>query len=321
MSELSQERPIVVVALGGHAFMEKGEEANVEVYERRAVKVCEHLMTLIGRNYNIVIAHGNGPQVGNLLMRQEFARDQFHVDPLDVLVARTQGSLGYILQQALLNMMRKRQLHRYVVTFVTQVLVHADDPAFENPTKPVGPFFDEKEARRREAEMGWQMVHQINRGWRRVVPSPQPLKVVQWDTIRNTASKGNVVIACGGGGIPIAKNADGQYEGVEAVVDKDSTAAVLATQIGAELLLILSDVPEVYLNYGKPEQRALTAVTLNQTERLMTEGHFPPGSMGPKVQSILTFLKAGGKRGLITTPDKLEEAMDGIAGTHFVGRI
>jgi len=321
MGEVTREPPTVVVALGGHAFMSSGEEARVEVYERRAAQISDHLMTLVGRNYNLVITHGNGPQVGHLLAMNEHAREKFPANPLDVLVAETQGSLGYILQQALLNTLRRRQLRRYVATFVTQVLGNTEDPAFMDPTKPVGAFFDEEEAKRRRDELGWDIVNQVNRGWRRVVPSPPPLKVIQWDSIRHSARQGNLVIAGGGGGIPVRKDADGNYEGVEAVVDKDLTSAVLATQIGAELLIILTDVPEVYLDYGTPKQRPLTALTIKQTERWLDAGQFPVGSMGPKVRAVMTFLKAGGKRGLITTPDNLEEALDGVSGTHFVGRI
>ena len=321
MDDLSREPPIVVVALGGHAFMASGEDACVEIYEQRAAQICDHLMTLVGRNYNMVITHGNGPQVGHLLSKNELAREKFPVDPLDVLVAETQGSLGYILQQGMLNTLRRRRLRRYVVTVITQVLVNTEDPAFLEPTKPVGSYFEEEEARRREKELGWNIVHQVHRGWRRVVPSPPPLKVIQWDTIRLTARQGHVVIAGGGGGIPVTKDDKGDYQGVEAVVDKDLTSAVLATQIGAELLIILTDVPEVYLDYGQPSQRPLTALTIKQTERWLDDGQFAVGSMGPKVQSILSFLKAGGKRGLITTPDRLEDALDGVSGTHFVGRI
>ena len=321
MTDVSREPPIVVVALGGHAFMASGEEARVEVYEKHASQICDHLMTLVGRNYNMVITHGNGPQVGQLLSKNELARETLPAEPLDVLVADTQGSLGYILQQAMLNTLRRRHLRRYVATFVTQVLVNTEDHAFLEPTKPVGAFFEEEEARRREKELGWDIVHQVNRGWRRVVPSPQPLKVIQWDTILLAARQGHLVIAGGGGGIPVKKDGQGNYEGVEAVVDKDLTSSVLATQIGADLLVILTDVPEVYLDYGKPTQRPLTALTIKQTERWLDEGQFAVGSMGPKVQAILSFLKAGGKRGLITTPDKLDDALDGVSGTHFVGRI
>lgn len=321
MSDLTREPPIVVVALGGHAFMGPGEPTKVEVYERRAAEISDHLMTLIDRNYNIVITHGNGPQVGNLVLKDDAAKDQFEPDPLDVLVAETQGSLGYVLQQAILNKLRRMEMRRYVVTFVTQVLVHGDDPAFEDPTKPIGPYYEEDVAEQLAAEKGWKIVHQPGRGWRRVVPSPQPLKVVQWDTIRLTAKQGHIVIACGGGGIPIAKSPENDFSGIEAVVDKDLSSSVLATQIGAELFIVLSDVPEVYINYNQPNQTPLAALTINQTERYVEEGQFPPGSMGPKVQAILSFLKAGGKRGLITTPDQLEAALDGRGGTHFVGRI
>ncbi len=321
MTEAMREPPIVVVALGGHAFMSSGEDAKVEVYEKRAAQISEQLMTLVGRNYNLVITHGNGPQVGNLLLKDEFAREKFPADPLDVLVARTQGDLGYILQQAMLNMLRRKQLGRYVVTNVTQVVVNTADPAFREPSKPIGPYFTEKEAKQRRKELDWEVVHQKKRGWRRLVPSPQPLKVIQWDTIRLTAKQGHVVIACGGGGIPVAKGTKGELEGVEAVVDKDLTSSVLATQIGAELLIILTDVPEVYLDFGGENQRGLTALTIQETEGYIRDGQFPKGSMGPKVQAILSFLKAGGKRGLITTPDRLQDALDGRSGTHFVGRI
>jgi carbamate kinase len=321
MTDVTREPPIVVVALGGHAFMAAGEPAKVEVYERRAAEIGDHLMTLIDRNYNLVITHGNGPQVGNLVLKNEASKDEFEPDPLDVLVAQTQGSLGYIMQQALLNKLRRMELRRYVVTFVTQVLVNANDPAFQDPTKPIGPFYDEEYAKRMAQDKGWKIVHQPKRGWRRVVPSPQPLRVVQWDTIRLTAKQGHIVIACGGGGIPITRSPEDDFVGVEAVVDKDLSSAVLATQIGAELFIVLSDVPEVYINYNQPGQQPLAALTINQTERYMEEGQFPPGSMGPKIQAILQFLKAGGKRGLITTPDCLEDALDGRSGTHFVGRI
>lgn len=321
MTDMTREPPIAVVALGGHAFMTTGEPAKVKVYERRAAEIGDHLMTLIDRNYNLVVTHGNGPQVGNLVLKNEATKDQFETDPLDVLVAQTQGSLGYILQQALLNKLRRMEIRRYVVTFVTQVLVNANDPAFQDPTKPIGPFYDEEYAKQMAKEKGWKIVHQPGRGWRRVVPSPQPLRVVQWDTIRLTAKQGNIVIACGGGGIPITCSPDDDFVGIEAVVDKDLTSAVLATQISAELFIVLSDVPEVYINYNQPGQQPLAALTINQTERYMEEGQFPPGSMGPKIQALLQFLKAGGKRGLITTPDCLEDALDGRGGTHFVGRI
>ncbi len=316
-----QSRPIVMVALGGHAFIGKNEQGTVSDHERNAAMICDRLMTLIDRNYNLVITHGNGPQVGNRLLATERTRDAIPAWPLDVLVAETEGSLGYFLQQALLNQLRRRQIKRYVVTVITQVLVDENDPAFQAPTKPIGPFMTREEAEQRAKEDGWSIVEDAGRGWRRVVASPRPLKVVQRRMIREAALEGHIVIAAGGGGIPIHKDKNNDYEGIECVIDKDLTSSVLASNIGADLLIVLTAVPKVYLNFGKPNQTALGAVTMDEIEQYIAAGHFPPGSMGPKIQAIHEFLERGGKRGLITDPDHLRDALDGKAGTHFVGRI
>ena len=244
--------PIVIVAMGGHAFMQKGEAGTIEEHERNAVNIAEVLMTLVDSGYHLVVTHGNGPQVGNLLLQNEQSKDDVPQMPLDVLVGMTEGSLGYILQQSLLNQLRKRDIRRYVVTVVTQVLVQENDPAFRTPTKPIGPFLDRAEAERREKEMGWQIVEQKGRGWRRLVASPQPIKVIQRHMIRDAARAGHVVVACGGGGIPIFEKADGQYAGIEAVIDKDLTSSVLGANIGAALLIILTAVPPVSVNFGPP---------------------------------------------------------------------
>ena len=318
---LQTSRPIVMVALGGHAFIGKGETGSISDHERNAAMICDRLMTLVERNYNLVITHGNGPQVGNRLLAAERMRDEIPAWPLDVLVAETEGSLGYFLQQALLNTLRKRKVKRYVVTVITQVLVNKDDPAFKSPTKPIGPFMTREEAERRAAEQKWDVVEDSGRGWRRVVASPQPEKVIQHRMIREAVQQGHIVIACGGGGIPIHKDKNDDYEGIECVIDKDLTSAVLASQIGAELLIVLTAVPKVYLNFGKPDQFALGAVTMEEIEDHIAKKHFPAGSMGPKVQAIHEFLERGGKRGLITDPNHLRDALDGKAGTHFVGRI
>jgi carbamate kinase len=242
--------------------------------------------------------------------------------PLDVLVANTEGFLGYVLQQALLNHLRRRQIQRYVVTMITQVIVERDDPAFKTPTKPVGPFLTKEQAEDRRDRLGWQVIDDAGRGWRRVVASPKPVRVVQRMMIRDSARAGHIVVACGGGGIPIIrKEGTNDYEGVEAVIDKDLTSSVLGSEIGAELLVILTDVSHVSVNYRKPDQRALGAVTIEEIESLYAAGHFPPGSMGPKVEAIISFLRAGGKRGLITNPDSLGEAIEGRTGTHFIGKI
>jgi carbamate kinase len=313
--------PLVLVAMGGHAFMQKGEAGTIEEHERNALTIAALLLTLVDRGYNIVITHGNGPQVGQLLLQHEKARDEVPQLPLDVLVAMTEGSLGYILQQAILNQLHRRDSRRYVVTVVTQVLVDPDDPAFKKPSKPIGPFLTKAEAERRRDTLGWKVKADAGRGWRRLVASPKPIKVIQRDTVREAARAGHVVIACGGGGIPIKKEADGTYAGVEAVIDKDLTSAVLATEIGASLLVILTAVPQVYTDFGKETQKALGAVTLDEIEHLHAQGHFEAGSMGPKIEAVIAFLRAGGRRALITNPDNLPAAIDGRAGTHFIGGI
>jgi carbamate kinase len=317
----SPSHPIVLVAMGGHAFMQPGEAGTIDEHERNADRIASLLMTLVERDYHLLITHGNGPQVGNLLIQQEGARKDVPALPLDVLVAMTEGSLGYILQQSLLNHLRKRQMRRYVVTVVTQVVVDENDPAFKEANKPIGPFLGREEAERRRDQMGWKVKEDAGRGWRRLVPSPLPLKVVQRHMIRDAVRAGHIVVACGGGGIPIKLRADGSYAGVEAVIDKDLTSSVLATDVNAALLIILTAVPQVYINFGRPEQQALGAVTLEELERLQGEGHFPAGSMGPKIEAVIRFLRSGGRRALITNPDSLPQAIDGRAGTHFIGGI
>jgi carbamate kinase len=312
--------PIVLVAMGGHAFMQPGEAGTTSDHERNAARIAALLMSLVERDYHLCITHGNGPQVGNLLLQQEAAgASGVPALPLDVLVAMTEGSLGYILQQALLNELRKRQMKRYVVTVVTQVVVDEADPAFHEPTKPIGPFLSREEAERRRDSLGWKVKEDAGRGFRRLVPSPSPQRVVQRHMIRDAVRQGHIVIACGGGGIPVKRQADGQFGGLEAVIDKDLTSSVLATDVGAALLVILTAVPQVCTSFGRPGERPLGAVTLEEIERLQVEGHFPPGSMGPKIEAVVRFLRAGGRRALITNPESLPQAIDGRAGTHFVG--
>jgi carbamate kinase len=299
-----------------------GERGTHEQANRNARAICHELMILIERGYNLVLTHGNGPQVGDLLDQVERTRDHIPPRPLDALVAETEGSLGYLLQQAVLNELRARDVRRYVVTVITQVLVDPDDPAFDKPTKPVGPSMSEDKAKQRAAEDGWQIALDGKRGWRRVVPSPRPLKVIQRHMIREAAYRGHIVIAGGGGGIPMTKDPQSDdYVGIEAVIDKDLTSSVLATDVHADLLVILTAVDGVYLDWGKPTERRLGAVTLAECRRYIDEGHFPAGSMGPKVEAIYGFLQRGGKRGLITSAEHLVDALDGRAGTHFVGRI
>jgi carbamate kinase len=311
-----------LVALGGHAFMRQGESGTHEEHRRNARAICRQLMTLVERDYHLVITHGNGPQVGALLERNELAHDRLPPKPLDVLVAQTEGSLGYYLQQELLNELRRRGRRRFVVTVVTQVVVDPDDDAFAAPSKPIGPFLSREEAEARRDSEGWIIGEDAGRGWRRLVPSPRPTKVIQHAMIRQAVAQGHIVIACGGGGIPVVRAAEGgDYVGVEAVIDKDLTSGLLAQQMGAELFIILTAVDRVYLSFGTPQQAPLGAVTLAECQRYIAEGHFPPGSMGPKVSAVHAFLERGGRRALITSPQHLAAALDGAAGTHFVGKI
>ena len=314
-------KPTVVVALGGHAFVKRGEAGTHEDHRNNAAAISGSLKTQVDRENQLVNTHGNGPQVGALLAQDERCRDQQPGSPLDVHVARTEGSLGYYLQQELLNSLRRRSVRRFVVTVITQVIVDGDDPAFQKPTKPIGPFLARDEALRRRDELGWVVGEEKGRGWRRLVPSPMPRRVIQRDMIREATAKGHIVVAAGGGGIPVRKTAAGDYEGVEAVIDKDRTSAVLALEIGAHLLLILTDVDRVYLGYAGESPKPLGAVTLAECAAYIEAGHFPPGSMGPKVEAIHEFLLKGGSRGLITSAECLEEALAGRAGTHFIGRI
>jgi carbamate kinase len=316
-----QGKPLVMVAMGGHAFIGKGQKGDYEDHVRNSDNIAQCLMHLVERENDLVVTHGNGPQVGTLLRQNEMCRADLPDDPLDVLVAMTEGSLGYYLQQSLLNALRSKNIRRYVVTMITQVLVDRMDPAFEDPSKPIGPFLPLEEAEARRDELGWRIKEDAGRGWRRLVPSPRPLKVVQRKMIRDAARAGHIVVACGGGGIPITVNTDNEYVGVEAVIDKDLTSSVLATNIGASLLIILTDVPQVLVNFGKPDQRPLGAVTLEEIEAYHAEGHFPAGSMGPKIEAVIRFLKSGGHRAMITDAANLPLAIEGRAGTHLVGRI
>lgn len=316
--------PTVVVAMGGHAFMQPGERGTYEEQTRNARAMCAEMLTFVERGYNLVITHGNGPQVGNLLQRVELSGDRLPREPLDMLVAQTEGSLGYLLQRALLNEMRPRGIERFVVTMITQVLVDAHDPAFTHPSKPVGPFYSKQEAEQARDDHGWVIGEDPGRGWRRRVPSPKPQRIIQRDMIREAAMAGNIVIAAGGGGIPVTMSpapTDDDFVGIEAVIDKDLTSGVLATDVEAELLVILTAVDGVYLDYGTPQERRLGAVTMAECKRYIEDEQFPMGSMGPKVAAIYRFLQRGGRRGLITDAAHLREALDGLSGTHFIGKI
>jgi carbamate kinase len=310
---------VALVAFGGNAILRSGEAGTMAEQEANARSMCEKLLTVIERGYDLVVTYGNGPQVGHLMIQNELAKDVSPELPLDVLVAETEGSIGYLLQQQLLNGLRARRIPKLVVTMITQVIVDRNDPAFANPTKPVGPFYTEEDAKRVAAHFPhWKLAPDAQRGYRRIVPSPMPKQIIQSRMIRSLVYGGNVVLALGGGGIPIAKDPDGRYVGVEAVIDKDLSSAMLANDVKADLYIILTGVEKVCLNFGTADERPLDRITRAEAERYAGEGHFPPGSMGPKIASAIKYLEGGGAEAIITDAENLGRALDGRAGTRIV---
>jgi carbamate kinase len=310
-----------VVAIGGNAVLRAGEEATLENQMANLRRTSAHLARMIRNGYDMVLTHGNGPQVGNILLQNEICREDVPAMPLDICVGESQGQLGYMIQQVLTEALRNEGLNKVVTCVLTRVVVDPDDPAFGNPTKPIGPYYTEEEAVELRETRGWTLVEDIKRGgYRRVVPSPEPVSIVERSAIRRLVfggeSQAEVVIAAGGGGIPVVMR-NGRYEGVEAVIDKDLAACVLACDIHEKLLILLTDVDRVYLNYGTDHAEPLERITTEELERYENEGHFPPGSMGPKVKAATRFLRHGGERVIITSPDLLEAALDGKAGTHI----
>ncbi|MDR7481029.1 MAG: carbamate kinase [Armatimonadota bacterium] len=308
-------RGLAVVAVGGNSLV-RDNDASVEAAREALAETCAPLAAMAADGWALVITHGNGPQVGFGLLRAEAAAQVAPRPPLDVLGAETQGAIGYLLQQALGAALAARGVRRTVATVVTQVVVDPDDPAFRHPTKPIGPFYHpvEAEARRR---LGWVMVEDAGRGWRRVVPSPEPVEIVEGPVVRALVERDVAVIAAGGGGIPVVRGERG-YVGVEGVIDKDLAAAVLARTLGARLLVISTAVEHVALYYGTPRAQPLGRVTLAEARRYLTEGHFPPGSMGPKITAAVRFLEAGGQAVIITAPWALGRALAGETGTQIV---
>ena len=306
-----------VVAFGGNALMDhKGKSTYVEQM-MKTDQMCRKLMGLFDMGYRVVITHGNGPQVGNFLMQQESLSSSIPPMPLDVCNAMTQGQIGYMIEQRLRNLFTEKKMSNPTVAFVTQVVVSEDDPAFKNPTKFIGPFFTEEESRNLRKREGWVMKEDSGRGYRRVVPSPRPIDIVEKREISEMVDRGYVVIACGGGGIPVLRDKKGQLKGIAAVIDKDFAAQKLATLIGAEILVLITPVEKVAINFGKPEEKLLSRITLEEAERYNTEGHFPPGSMGPKIEAAISFLRAGGRKAVITSAEKMDAAINGKGGTEI----
>jgi carbamate kinase len=308
-----------VVAIGGNSLI-KDERHPTLAGEIEALReTSTHLGAMLARGWDIVLTHGNGPQVGFNLLRSELAAQVAPPLPLDVLGAQTQGSIGYLIQQVLGNEMRRLGIRKRVATVVTQTLVDADDPAFQRPTKPVGPFYGKPEADALRGERGWRMVEDAGRGWRRVVPSPMPIEIIERLTIKGLVFQSIVVIAAGGGGIPVVHGPEGDLMGVEAVIDKDLASSLLAQSIGADLFVMSTAVERVAVNYGKPDQRDLATMTVEEAKRFLSQGQFPAGSMGPKILAAVQFVEATGAEALITAPEHIQRALAGATGTRITG--
>jgi len=307
----------MLIAVGGNSLIRAGEKGTVVEQIANARRNAAAIIGLIRDGYHLVITHGNGPQVGAQLLRSERAADQVPGQTLDVCGAASQGEIGYLLCQSLQSELAAAGMQVPVVSLVTQSIVSAADPAMKHPTKPIGPFYSRTQAEERQRQLGWEIVEDAARGYRRVVPSPEPIEIVEQDVIRSLMSQGVLVVGCGGGGIPVVRE-DGALHGIEAVIDKDRASALLASQLGVDIFAISTDTDYVYLDYKKPSQRPLLRVTAAELEEHYRAGHFPPGNMGPKVESAVQFLRAGGKEVVITSNHHLREAVAGRAGTHVV---
>ncbi len=308
----------MLLAVGGNSLIRAGEKGTIGEQRTNARRTAVQIVRLIRNGFRIVLTHGNGPQVGAALLRSERGASQVPGNPLDVCGASTQGEIGYLLEQSLQTELQQAGLHTPVATVLTQTIVSADDPSMLHPTKPIGPFYSLADAEKRKQLLGWEIVEDAARGYRRVVPSPEPIEIVELEVIRNLVQQGVIVIACGGGGIPVVSN-HARLQGVEAVIDKDRASALLASRLAADLFVISTDTDYVYLDYKKPTQRPLPQVTATQLETYAKAGHFPPGNMGPKIESVLRFLRNGGKEAIITSCENLCQAVLGFAGTHIFG--
>lgn len=312
------EGKLIVIAIGGNSLIEDSKHVTVASQYDAAKKTAHHIARLIEAGNRVVIAHGNGPQVGYILRRAEIASSELHTVPLDSCVADTQGAIGYQLQSALDNELIDLGVNRNVATVVTQVEVSDNDPSFKNPTKPIGSFMSEEVAMEHKNNDNWNVVEDAGRGWRRVVASPKPVSIIELETIRCLLDNGIIVIAAGGGGIPVVKDESGKLSGREAVIDKDLAAAMLAKKLDADLFVISTAVEKVCLNYGKPDQKSLDTIDIDEAKQYIDEGHFAPGSMLPKIQAIVDFVSSTGNMGIITDPANIYDALYGNKGTKIV---
>ena len=310
---------LAVIAIGGNSLIPDKNRVTVQDQYEAAGETADHIAALVAAGWDVAVTHGNGPQVGYILRRSELASGELHEVPLDVCGADTQGAIGYALQQNLVNDFRALGIDKTVATVVTQVEVSADDPGFLNPTKPIGSFMDADEAARRRDEEGWDVVEDAGRGWRRVVASPRPVKIIEEAAVRTLLDAGMVVITVGGGGIPVVRTSEGDLEGIAAVIDKDHASGLLANVLGAELLIISTAVEQVALNFGTPREEWVDQLTLDEAKARLAEGvHFAPGSMAPKIQAAIDYLERGGKEVIITNPANIGRAVAGETGTRIV---
>ncbi len=310
-------KKLAIVSIGGNALIRRGEKGTIEEQFEHTKAAMVAVARIIDMGYNVVITHGNGPIVGYMVIQNEAAKDTVPPMPLYVCDADSEGGIGFVIQQTLYNRLKEIGKHRDVATIVTQVVVDRNDPAFLNPTKPIGPFYKKEEAYLLAREKRWVVKEDSRRGYRRVVPSPRPLKVVEAGVIKGLAESGVIVIAVGGGGVPVVEHSDGTLEGIDAVIDKDLATSCLAREIRAELFINLTQIDRAYVNFGKADQRGLDRMTLEVARRYLSQGEFAPGSMGPKIEAAIEFLEIGGKEVLITTPELIDEAMEGKAGTKI----
>ena len=310
-------RPLAVVAFGGNALLPPEDDGSTGQQLERAREAVRKLIPILGKGYELIVVHGNGPQVGNILMQAEEAADKVPPQTLDFCVAQTEGSIGFLLELAFDNELPRAGFRKQVVTIMTQVEVDAADPAFLKPTKPVGPFFSKEKAEMLKKTAGWTMVEDAGRGWRKVVASPKPREVRGIEVAAALINRGHIVIAAGGGGIPVVVTDEGEVRGVEAVIDKDYAASMLAAALSANLFIVLTGVDRISKDFGKPTQMELSEIDVPTAKRLLAEGQFPPGSMGPKIDAAIRFVEAGGHEVLVTRAESLAEALEGKTGTYI----
>jgi len=310
-------RKIALVAFGGNAILPENSRGLQEEQMRNAQKAARLMISIVRKGYELIVVHGNGPQVGNLLIQMEEAVTKIPPFTLEVCDAMTEGSMGFMLEKALVNELRRASIDKEVATLITQVIVDRHDPAFAHPTKPVGPFYTKYRAQTLMRSKKWTMIEDAGRGWRKVVPSPRPIDILPKRIIRDLVHSGRIVIAAGGGGIPVIINGNGLFQGVEAVIDKDFAASLLAREIKADLFIILTSIDRVYLNFGRPDQKPIDVMTVEEARRYLEEGQFPPGSMGPKIQAAIEYIEGGGQEVLITSANYLRAALINRAGTRI----